>query len=367
MNEPRPQDDFDSEDERYTEYAEEFDPDYRADAHRHRRPPVAKFVPKVPWNERYWYQIEEEKRRSIRGEWDTTYQPGHSERRWLMGLLRPFFETQAVDDVLSLVKGGKEADVYRCSLTEKGIRSIFAAKVYRPRSHRTLGNDQIYREGRQILGQSGFSKNGQGRLSKAYDRRVLRAMLKRTDYGKQAHQTSWLMYEYNTLVELCAAGGDVPEPIEVAPSAILMEFIGDEQVAAPTLHDVRLEPAEVKPLFDRVVHNLELMLAAGFIHGDLSAHNILYWQGKVVIIDFPQVVPVVGNKQAYALLERDVLRICQYWRKQGLSTDPEALTRSLWGTYSTVRHADIMADLSAALAPDPEDDDLWEDEDDEEY
>ncbi len=327
----------------YAEYAEEFDPDFRADVKLARRPPKPKFEPKVPEHQRYWAKIEEERKRGITGDFETTYQPGHTERRWLLATLRPFFETDHIDDVLSKVKGGKEADVYRCSLTEGKRRQIVAAKLYRPRSHRTMRNDLIYREGRNVL-------TPQGQTSRAYDRRVLRAMLKRTEYGKQAEQTSWLMHEYHALVELHAAGADVPEPIETAPNAILMEFIGDEYAVAPVLHSVHLDKAEAQVLFEQVLRNLQIMLEAGFIHGDLSAHNILYWEGRAIVIDFPQVVPVAGNKQAFALLMRDVARICQYWKKQGILTDPERLAEDLWGSYSQVRHEDMLADLSAALA-----------------
>ncbi len=339
----------------YAEYAEEFDPDFRADAKLVRRPPKSNFVPKVPHHQRHWAKIAEEQRRGITGDFETTYQPGHTERRWLLATLRPFFETDHIDDVLSKVKGGKEADVYRCSLTERGQRQIVAAKLYRPRSHRTMRNDLIYREGRNVL-------TPQGQTSRAYDRRVLRAMLKRTEYGKQAEQTSWLMHEYHALVELHAAGADVPEPIETAPNAILMEFIGDEHEVAPVLHSVHLGKAEAQVLFEQVLRNLQIMLEAGLIHGDLSAHNILYWGGRAILIDFPQVVPVAGNKQAFALLTRDVVRICQYWRKQGVKTDPEQLAQDLWGSYSQVRHEDVLADLSAALATET-DDEAQEEED----
>ncbi len=334
--------DFDTEDA-YTAYAEAYDPEYRAHMKLVRKPPDPKFKPKVPHWERPWRKIEAEKQRSIVGDFETTYRPGHVEQQMLMGTLQPFFEAEYIDDVLSKVKGGKEAEVYRCSITHEGQRTLYAAKLYRPRSHRTMQNDRIYREGRTMLGQH-------GEAFRVNDRRVLRATLNRSDYGKQVEQTSWLMHEFNTLQELHTLGGDVPEPIECAPNAILMEFIGDEQMAAPVLHSIRLEANEVRILFEQVIHNLEILLQTGLIHGDLSAHNILYWQGRIVLIDFPQVVPVTANKQAYSLLERDVTRVCQYWHRQGWSADPEALTRKLWGTYSPVRHEDILADLSAVLA-----------------
>ena len=40
-------------------------------------------------------------------------------------------------------------------------------------------------------------------------------------------------------------------------------------------------------LFTRVMRNAELWLAYNVVHGDLSAFNILCWEGNVTIIDFP--------------------------------------------------------------------------------
>ncbi len=56
------------------------------------------------------------------------------------------------------------------------------------------------------------------------------------------------------------------------------------------------------------------MLANNVVHGDLSAYNILYWQGDIRIIDFPQAVNPYKNPNAYRIFERDVERICQYLR-----------------------------------------------------
>src|SRR5688500_2115717 len=97
------------------------------------------------------------------------------------------------------------------------------------------------------------------------------------------------MYEYTTMARLHGAGAAVPRPYAAGENAILMTYYGDEQRAAPTLNEVHLSKAEATPLFEEVLRNIELLLQHGQIHGDLSAYNILYWQGSVVLIDFPQV------------------------------------------------------------------------------
>ena len=47
------------------------------------------------------------------------------------------------------------------------------------------------------------------------------------------------------------------------------------------------------------MRNVELMLSLGRIHGDLSAYNVLYWQGEVKIIDFPQAIEPATNPGVY--------------------------------------------------------------------
>jgi RIO kinase 1 len=75
------------------------------------------------------------------------------------------------------------------------------------------------------------------------------------------------------------------------------------------------------------------MLAHDLIHGDLSAYNILYWDGSVVVIDFPQAVESSRNQEAYDLLGRDVQRVCGYFERQGVRRDPTALLDELWTRY----------------------------------
>jgi RIO kinase 1 len=75
------------------------------------------------------------------------------------------------------------------------------------------------------------------------------------------------------------------------------------------------------------------MLSLGLIHGDLSAYNILYWQGDITLIDFPQVIDYAQNTNAYTIFERDVTRVCEYFASQGVDYDPLALSESLWQRF----------------------------------
>lgn len=243
------------------------------------------------------------------------------EREWILNYLGNFYEEQLITDVLRRVKGGKEATVYCCTGHPSTGMELIAGKVYHEREFRSLKNDSQYRQGRTILDIEGKSVLG---------RREARAMYRKTGFGKELLHTGWLASEFGTMSKLYELGADVPKPISQNDNAILMEYIGDETAAAPALNHVTLTREEAKPLFDTIIRNIGLMLANDVIHGDLSAYNILYWEGQVKIIDFPQAVNPFKNPDAYGLLERDVTRICQYFARYRVQSEPMSLTREIW-------------------------------------
>ena len=125
-------------------------------------------------------------------------------------------------------------------------------------------------------------------------------------------------------------GGVVTLRMPRGHNAILMEYIGDELTAAPTLNTVPLESRAAGALFERLLHNLRLMLARAIVHGDLSAYNILYWEGEIWLIDFPQAINPDENHNAYRIFERDITRICEYFARQGVACTPRRLAAELW-------------------------------------
>ena len=74
------------------------------------------------------------------------------------------------------------------------------------------------------------------------------------------------------------------------------------------------------------------LAGAGLAHGDLSPYNVLVHDGRLVLIDLPQVVDVVANPQGPAFLARDVANVAGWFRSRGLDLtddDVEALTARL--------------------------------------
>ena len=258
-----------------------------------------------------------------------SYKSSHQDQGeliWLTGALEGFYADKLIDDVLRSIKGGKEANVYQCQAHPSTGVPFLAAKVYRPRKHRSLKNDALYREGRGVIGDD-------GKAISSRDKRVGRAVQKMTRFGQELRTGSWIGHEYETLRLLGDAGVDVPSLYALGDGAILMEYLGDGDRAAPTLNDVALDPDEARHLFDCAMRNIERMLASHRVHADLSAYNVLYWNGAIKIIDFPQAVDPRINRHAEALLQRDVERICQYFARHGVATDAPRLSEDLWSRY----------------------------------
>jgi RIO kinase 1 len=280
---------------------------------------------------------------------EISYKAARHEAIWLEESLASFFHQKWFDDVLRMVKGGKEASVYLCEGNETTGVEFQAAKVYRPRRFRNLKNDWLYREGRTNLDDSGNQITNKG---------MQHAIRKRTEYGRELMHTSWLEHEFKTLTVLHGAGADVPKPFASGPNAILMQYFGDEVMSAPTLNEVDLDHKEARPLFDRVLHNIDLMLSNGRIHGDLSAFNILYWEGEIVLIDFPQAVHPKENQSAYRIFERDVVRICEYFQRQGVRSNPRQIAAEMWKNH---HHLFVPNVDPKMLGEDQEDErDIWE-------
>jgi RIO kinase 1 len=100
-----------------------------------------------------------------------------------------------------------------------------------------------------------------------------------------------------------------------------------------------------------VLRNVDLMLQYNLIHGDLSAYNILYWQGEITIIDFPQVVNLHANPKAHFILRRDIQRTCEYFIQQGVRCSPASIMDEMWRRYvAEPDPEDVAADWSRLAA-----------------
>ncbi len=207
-----------------------------------------------------------------------------------------------ITDVLGVIGDGKEATVYCCRADPSTGVELLAAKVYRAQKFRAFSGARRYAGHRVVL-----------------DERVDRAMKTKTDKGRRMAHHAWIAWEWETLCTLHDAGASVPNPLAASDDAILMEYLGDEAAAAPKLRHVELEPDEARTALARLLQEVELLLDCHLVHGDLSAYNVLWWEGRPRIIDVPQSIDLHASRDGYALLRRDVANLERYFAQYGLS------------------------------------------------
>jgi RIO kinase 1 len=123
----------------------------------------------------------------------------------------------------------------------------------------------------------------------------------------------------------------VPYPVQILDTELLIEFIGDHRTkqAAPRLAQVRADNADLVDLWGQLVAATSLLARAGFAHGDLSAYNLLVHDGRLVMIDLPQIVDVVANPQGRDFLTRDASNVARWFRSRGLEVDGDAFAEEL--------------------------------------
>lgn len=232
-------------------------------------------------------------------------------------------ELGAVDADHGILKSGKEADVHVIRRwvpgppgptgipgrpVEPGTRreAVMAAKRYRSHEHRLFHRDAGYLEGRRV------------RRS-----RETRAMARRTALGKQLISGQWAHVEFETLCALWELGLPVPYPVSFGEGELLMEFIGDSAsgVAAPRLAQAKPDRELLPALFDQVREIMLALADRGWTHGDLSPYNVLLDRDRLVVIDWPQVVDIVGNPHGMEFLDRDARTMCQWFTRAGFPAD----------------------------------------------
>lgn len=233
--------------------------------------------------------------------------------------LEHFFDEGLIERVIRPIKSGKEASVYLCHGNPRTTgEGLLALKLFHPLDRRDFRDDGIYRDGEWIK-----------------ERRIRVALEKKTRFGREVQGGIWVNREWEMLTELSAAGLPVPRPVERTEDAILMTYVGDIDEAAPQLRSYRPSDAsEAEDLFAQVLRAIELMLYRNVVHGDLSPYNILVWDGRLHVIDFPQAIDARKNRHAEALLERDVRRMCDHVAKWGLEPDSARLASELWTAWT---------------------------------
>ena len=134
---------------------------------------------------------------------------------------------------------------------------------------------------------------------------------------------AWAEREFRNLLIARQAGVACPKVIAHKHNVIVMELIGPP---SPLLKD--MAPEDPEAFAKECFHQVELLVEAGFVHGDLSEYNILNNDEQPVLIDFSHMAPLTAaNSQE--LLERDVDKLCAYFAKIGIEKDKEEFLKKI--------------------------------------
>ncbi|WP_102193444.1 serine protein kinase RIO [Microbacterium aurantiacum] len=222
----------------------------------------------------------------------------------------------ALDTEFGILKTGKEADVFlleRAVPDDPAQRTLLAAKRYRGSDHSSFHRSSVYTEGRSTR-----------------NTRDARALAKKSGHGREVAAIQWSFAEFEALCRMWELGAPVPYPVQVSGTELLMEFIGDANgTAAPRLAQMRSDRAELAGFYAQIAEIMRVFAAAGFAHGDLSAYNLLVHEGRVRVIDLPQIVDIIANPQGLDLLHRDCVNVCDWFTRRRVDCDAEELFAEL--------------------------------------
>ncbi|ADT70345.1 MAG: RIO kinase 1 [Pseudoalteromonas tetraodonis] len=227
--------------------------------------------------------------------------------------LQPLVDDGFIDEVISRLMSGKEADVFVVACGD----DIRCAKVYKDASKRSFKKAAQYQEGRKV-------RSG----------RQARAMGKRSSYGRQLEEEIWQNAEVDALSRLSSAGVRVPQTYGCIDGVLLMELVSDDEGdVAPQLGAVDLTEKQAIEQHTLMMHYIKLMLCAGIIHGDLSEFNVLVDSNGPVIIDLPQAVNASANNSAEAMFARDVNNMRRYYGQFAPALLHTQYAKEMWALY----------------------------------
>lgn len=192
--------------------------------------------------------------------------------------------------LIASVKSGKEAEVYLVEFREK----LLALKIFKENTKFSSRQEYIDFDNMKF--------------------RERKAIVQRSNVGRNMTENLWTSKEYSGMKKLYDNGASVPKPYGKTTNSLLMEYIGDADYVAPRLIDVNLNSFEVQKVFDEIIYNLEIFLHLGIVHGDLSPYNILYWNKRIFIIDFPQILNL-NHQNGRQKFKVDINNMVNYFEK----------------------------------------------------
>ena len=123
----------------------------------------------------------------------------------------------------------------------------------------------------------------------------------------------WARKEFKNLKTAYAAKVPVPEPIHVKGNVLVMEFIGEGGVPAPTLNKCEVTQKH----YIEVLKAVSKLYKANLVHADLSQYNIFLHGKKLILFDFGSAVDI-AHPNSQEFLARDIYNVNRFFSKRGI-------------------------------------------------
>ena len=213
-------------------------------------------------------------------------------------MLFKLINAKIIDKVNGIISTGKESNVYH------GIGSNFEKKIdtgeIAIKIFKTAINEFKNRSS-YVKGDYRFSD----RLSKSNSHKTIQL---------------WAEKELANLNRIKKAGILCPYTVMLKKHILVMEFLGSDGCASPTLREAtHLNPTQLARAAAQSVDIMkELYFKCDLIHADLSEYNLIWHTGSVYVIDLGQAI-LRGHPFAFKFLLRDCNNISRFFLSRGLT------------------------------------------------
>ncbi|KAM9165778.1 serine/threonine-protein kinase RIO3 [Pangshura tecta] len=245
-------------------------------------------------------------------------------------LLYKMVNAGILETITGCISTGKESVVFhayggKTDEDDKAVPPECALKVFKTTLNEFKNRDKYIKDDYRF----------KDRFSKLNPRKVIRM---------------WAEKEMHNLTRMQKAGIPCPQVVMLKKHILVMSFIGQDQVPAPKLKEVKLSSEDMKKAYYQILHMMQqLYKECSLVHADLSEYNMLWHEGKVWLIDVSQSVEPT-HPHGLEFLFRDCRNVSQFFLKGGVS---EALNeRELFNAVSGLNiaadnEADFLAEIEA--------------------
>jgi RIO kinase 1 len=160
----------------------------------------------------------------------------------------------------------------------------------------------------------------------------------------------WAEKEMRNLRRMRNAHLPCPIPVEVRQNVLVMEYVGQDGVAAPRLKDAEVSQDAWSGLYRMLIRIVRCMFqVCRLVHGDLSEYNILHYRDALYVIDVSQSVEH-DHPQALEFLKRDLVNVNDFFGRMSVPIVP---VRKLFDfiLVEAPRGSEALVDPAASLSP----------------